>query len=230
MSKYFIILILLEALALLLVSRWWQGWELPVITVNMILILLFGGKLITIGGYTSNAGNIFYAAVCTAQLMLAQRVGERAALTLLPRLIFALTLLFGLLVAMSALPILPGNEPTSEIINALSASSARLLVASYLAYFVAQIVLLKVYINLPITLRFGRYLLAAVACQFLDSVIFFAVAFQAEAMRLVEIALVGCTLKVALMVLYFPLFHFAAIPNNEIACITCPVINRPPNY
>lgn len=226
MNRYLIILILLEAIPLLLVSRRWQGWELPIITINMVLIMLFGGKLVTIFGYTSNAGNVFYAAVCVAQLMLAQRVGEQAAASNIGGILFRLSLLFVLLATLAQLPVLPGNEETSGVVHFLFSSSARFLVASYLAYFVAQIVLLKVYINLSIRSRFGRYLLAAVACQVVDSIIFFTVAFQAEALRLIEIALVGCTLKVGLMVLYFPFFQRAA-QDSKPTCIACPVVTGP---
>ena len=67
----FAAILTIEAVALLcasLLSR--PTWLNQILILNMVLIVLFGEKLMRVFGLESNVGNVFYATACTAQWMI----------------------------------------------------------------------------------------------------------------------------------------------------------------
>src|SRR3989344_3452373 len=63
----------------LVLSIWRLDKErlLGVIAISLILITTVGGKIITVFGYETNAGNVFYAALFLATYLLVERHGRR---------------------------------------------------------------------------------------------------------------------------------------------------------
>lgn len=203
-----LLLILVEIIALLGLRKFWRGWEQPVINLNMVMILLFGAKLISLEGFVTNAGNINYATACVAQLILATRLGEQASIKNLWRVGFAMAFVLSMIWTLALFPVLPGNEEISHIIALIAERSGDFAIASFLAFFIAQFSLLKIYFSWHGTPMWVRFVVGAIACQVLDSVVFFTIAFQLSALQMLEFALTGCIFKIGLMLAFYPIFLY----------------------
>ncbi|MBU6321737.1 MAG: queuosine precursor transporter [Patescibacteria group bacterium] len=218
-------LLLAEAVvgAGLVVSVWRLDRErlLGVISIGLILIASVGGKVITVFGHETNAGNVFYACVFLATYFLIERYGARQGFR---AIWWGATAVAGFL-AMAELSVaLAGSGATGSFDAALAlvfSRAARVALASLLAYVVSQSVNVRLYLYLKE--RFAgerlwlRAVLASAVAQALDSAIFFSLAFAGllPVAHLVDILATGYAVKVAFMALAAPLLYLNNVEHEE---------------
>ncbi|MEK7535904.1 MAG: queuosine precursor transporter [Patescibacteria group bacterium] len=161
------------------------------IVVNLVLISLYGSSLITVAGFTTNAGNIFYVAITFTFYILIDKYGREVAY----RAIWSSAFLLLLFILVSALTsIMDGATPLYIL--------PRLTFASIAAFLVAQHINLHAYEKL--LARLGERFLwirlngANIITQLVDSLIFFLIAFYATdiSTSIWEIMIAGFLLKV----------------------------------
>jgi len=70
------VLMIVDLLFVLLMFRYGKAGLYSTIILNLILIATFGAKLIPVFRWVTNAGNIFYVAVCTAIVMITEHYGK----------------------------------------------------------------------------------------------------------------------------------------------------------
>lgn len=140
---------MLECTFLLLVGRRRQDFLVGAMAVNLILISLFGGQLISVFGFVINAGNIFYAAISLILYLLIENFGHREA----ERGIWVSFLLLLLFLALSQLAAsVHGVSETGTLERALRTTFSvlpRIALASMLAFLLAQHVNVHLYREFP---------------------------------------------------------------------------------
>jgi queuosine precursor transporter len=203
---------LVDVLFVFIAARLGKEWMYATIAVNLILVGIFGAKLINALGFTTNVGNVYYACVFLATYFLIEQYGEKVNLkTILFGTSFVL--FFGIL---SQLVIRAAGSPLSEEVNAASSVlfsfSPRVFFASILAFVFAQHVNISLYQWLKKKTK-GKYIwfrcnAANIAGQFVDSALFFTIAFvDLPGPILIQAILVGWLLKTLVVFAGTPLLY-----------------------
>lgn len=182
------------------------------IVLNLILITIFGGKLISLFGYSTNVGNVFYACVFLATHFLLERRDKK---DVYPVIWFGIvSVLFFTLVSQLAVSFssaVPG-DPLSEAMRTVFSLSPRIAFASLIAYAFAQFVNIYLYDWIKAKTK-GRLLClrsngANVVAQFVDSCLFFTIAFiDLPGSILIQAILVGWAVKTFVVLLGSPLLY-----------------------
>jgi uncharacterized integral membrane protein (TIGR00697 family) len=182
------------------------------IIVNLILIGIFGGKLIMIFGLTTNAGNVFYACVFLATHFLMEKQGKQAGLKTI--WFGAILILFFVTMSQFANQFigLPLSTTANTALLTVFAFSLRITLASLLAYVFAQYVNVTIYDWLKskthnhfLWLRSNG---ANIVSQLVDSLIFFSIAFfDLPGPLLVQTILVGWLIKTLVVALGTPFLY-----------------------
>jgi queuosine precursor transporter len=196
----FLLSVLINIVVIFVAARRGTDWLFGAIAVNLILIGIFGAKLISIFGFTTNAGNAFYACVFLATHFLLERHGKHLGLK---------AIWFGAgfilyFVAMSQFASqfvgLALSETVNVSISTLFSFSARITFASIIAYVFAQH--LNVYLYEWLKGKTNNRLLwlrsngANIVAQLVDSLLFFTLAFpELPGPLLVQTILVGWLTK-----------------------------------
>jgi uncharacterized integral membrane protein (TIGR00697 family) len=215
MSNGIILLIsaLVDMLFIFYSSRRGVEWLFGTIVLNLILVSIFGAKLMMIGGYTTNAGNVFYACVFLATHFVLEKAGKSKAL----RTIFcgASFLIFFTVLAHLAAKVVsvPESDQVNGAILTLFSISFRVTVASLTAFIFAQYVNIYVYEWLRVKTK-GRFLWlringANIVGQLVDSLLFFSIAFfDLSGFTIIQTILAGWILKVVVVALGTPFLYW----------------------
>jgi uncharacterized integral membrane protein (TIGR00697 family) len=183
------------------------------IATNLILISSFGAKVISILGFTTNAGNIFYASVFIATHLLVEHHGKEWGY----RMVWLGSGTIAFFIVMSQLSILLVGEPSSGAVNDAIAiafrASPRVALASLMAYIFSQY--FNVWLYDWLRQKAGGKLLwlrsggAHLGGQLLDSVLFFSIAFfeLLPLPVLISAILVGFSIKVIVGFSGIPLIY-----------------------
>jgi queuosine precursor transporter len=190
---------------------------LGVIGVNLILISTFWAKTILIFGFTTNIGNIFYATTFFAIQLLVERYDKRTAIRGIWSGIFALFVF----VIISQMALNFGEIIVSSSVNnvfrEIFGGGLRLALAIGIPFLVAQYVQVNVYEKIQrwtgrprLWLRSGG---ATISGQFIDSILFFSIAFLGRVpdSLVIEMMLVGFFLKVVIGILSIPFLYFSRV-------------------
>lgn len=198
---YFIILFIDLAFGLFAL-RFGLKWITSHILINLVIISVFGSKLVEIFGLLSNVGNIFYAVVFFLGHILVEHYGKKEAFKSV--WIAGVPILF-LLVMTQLILDLEGSEKTAEISKALLTAFANmplLSMASIFAYFISQNFNVWLY-GLMMERSRGKRLwlrgsLSNVLGQAIDSAIFFTLAFSGLFPKIVfqEVMAAGFFMKI----------------------------------
>jgi uncharacterized integral membrane protein (TIGR00697 family) len=203
-----IVLDLLIVFAAFLCGR---PWLEACIIVNLLLISLLGQKIVPMWGFATNVGNVFYASVFFAvYLILENGTSEEAR-----RVIWIATFSIIAFIALMQLALLTSSTPeTSDVsgmMNTLFALAPRTALASVLAFIISQYLNLFLYTHWSESIA-GVHWWLRIACiialaQFVDSAIFFSLAFQGvvEHSIVIESLIGGYVIKVAIGLLSIPL-------------------------
>jgi queuosine precursor transporter len=218
MSNEALFLIAAVADILFIVWAYTRGrhWLMATIPINLILITIFGSKIISLFGFVTNAGNSFYACVFFATHILVERYGKEAGYKTI--WFGAIVMLF--FVAMAQLAYMYTGFGSSIVVNRASDMLfqfvPRIALASLTGYVVAQYFNVSVYAWLK-RVTHGRKLwlrknATNVVTQFIDSFLFFTIAFFGVLTPglLLESMLVGWIVKVAVGFMATPALYLVA--------------------
>lgn len=211
-----------EFTAMFLIGRRRKDFLIGAIAINLILVSLFGGQLISIFGFITNAGNVFYIAISLALYLLIENYGHKEAGRGI-WISFSLVMLFTIL-AQLAIGV-HGISSSSAFEKALRTTfdiSPRIALASLLAFLLSQHINLYLYERLKRVYGGSKIWLRCnvsnIATQIVDSFIFFLVAFTLIApSSITEIMLTGFAVKVifgVLVTLFLYLNHLLNRPSN----------------
>ena len=183
------------------------------IAANLILVSLFGAKLVSYFGLVTNAGNIFYASVFFATQLLTEHWGREEGNKTIGFGIF--TLVFYVVLGFISLYTItvPQTADVAMALERILSFAPRIVFGSMLAYVVASWLNIEIYDHLH--QRDGRKRLwlrsfiAILVSQLLDSVIFFTIAFAGsiEVPVLVQTIFVGFAAKVIVGIIAIPFLY-----------------------
>jgi uncharacterized integral membrane protein (TIGR00697 family) len=190
-----------------------RRWLYASIVINLLLIGVFGAKLVSLFGGVTNVGNIFYVAVFFAGQLLVEHYGKSEAKKSVWIGLFAIAffILMGQLTI--AFRPVPESLAAAETLNTLFGFAPQIALGSLLAYLCSQTINIRLYSFLskkrPNEIWL-RSLVAGTAGQFLDSVIFFSIAFWGTPLSiLVGIAATGFAVKSAVGILSIPCIYLS---------------------
>ncbi len=219
----FTIIAILDFFCILVVARLGKSWLVATVILNILLISVFGAKLISVFGFATNSGNVFYAAVFFATQLLVEHYGREEGY----RCIWVGVLSTIFFILMSQLIVLTSGLTASSNVNAavevLFATAPRIAFASLSAFIFSQLVNIRVFDYLK--RRSGgkrpyiRVNMSNFAGQLVDSVIFFMIAFYGLLPFdvLFQTLIVGFLLKVVVGALSTPFFYLSlAFGKGEI--------------
>ena len=173
------------------------------VCLNMLAVALYGAKLVSLGGFETNATNVCYAGVVTGLLVIQERFGKNEVLLTLFLTIVTMTTFLMLQINIAALPVVPGNEQFSAALSTVAVHPLGIAIASYLAFLATVMTVLGVGAALarqPVWLRVAVSLITA---QAVDSQIFFRIAFSILPSEILNhIVLNGFIVKVILTALF----------------------------
>ena len=208
----FLISILVDILFVFFAARRGVDWLLGTIIANLILIGIFGAKLVSAFGIVTNLGNIFYACVFLATYFILERYGRYAAVKTI-WLGVSFTVFFVVLSQLATRFIgLPQTLEVNNAITTLFTFSQRIVLGSVVGFSFAQFINIKIYEWIK-TFTKGRFLflrcnVANVISQLIDSILFFSIAFfDLPGPLLVQTILGGWGVKVLVVFLGTPFVY-----------------------
>lgn len=205
---------------ILFVSRLGKEWLISMIGINLILITVFGAKLVAIFRLSTNVGNVFYASIFFCTYLILENYGRDEAYQTL-WIGFACIVMFRVM-SQLVLPMvsLSDTKSADEAMQVLFQGS-RVPLGSMLAYLIAGHFNIWLY-DLVKTATKGkllwlRALLAILTAQAVDSVIFFVIVFfQAVPNHLLLIVLIGgYVVKVALGLVSIPYLYLSGMLRKK---------------
>jgi queuosine precursor transporter len=213
--------VLLDFMFILVVSRLGKAWLVAAIVLNIILISTFGAKLVTLFGFTTNTGNVFYAAVFFSTQLLVERYGRKEGYKSI--WIGATSIIFFILMAQLTILTegLPQTAGVNQAMETLFEAAPRIALASLLAYIFSQLVNINLYDYLKTKTRGTRpYLrlnISNIAGQLVDSVIFFTIAFYGSLSPVIffQTLITGFILKVIVGVISTPFLYMSLAPGAK---------------
>lgn len=208
----FVLITLLELAFVLVCWRFGRPAVFVAIVVNIILVATFGPKLVAILGYVTNVTNVCYATIFLATNILNEHfgTGEAYKSVWLGFIGLALFVIMGQFVLdFDSVQ----NGAASEAMDALFSGTPRVAAASFLAYAIAQNFAVWLYDRIrkwtgPRRIWL-RAILSPVVGQFMDSVIFFGLAFGGAVANaeLAAIILAGWAVKTAIALIHAPVIY-----------------------
>ncbi|OGE32215.1 hypothetical protein A3C59_04225 [Candidatus Daviesbacteria bacterium RIFCSPHIGHO2_02_FULL_36_13] len=209
----FFMIALIDFTFIQVVFRFGKPYVFAVIILNILLISVFGAKLIEIFGFTTNIGNVFYAAVFFAAQLLVEGYGKKEAYNTI--WLGVVSVVFFILMAQFVIFTIgiPETRVVNSAIDDLFQAAPRVAIASIFAYIISQAVNISLFSYLKAKTG-GKYLylrvnLTNIVGQAIDSLIFFSIAFFGVIPfpTLVQVMLIGYGLKVFAGALSTPFFY-----------------------
>lgn len=177
------------------------------IVANLVMIPIVGSRLIDVFGYTTNAGNIFYAAVFLGFQQLLERNEESPIIYVFISLISVSFIAMMTYLTMQVPVSVYNTQAEPVFVN----SENRIALASAIAYLLSATTMIWVYRYLQVK-RASLWLRAVgtqIAAQALDSIVFFTIAFVGIVTysTVLEITLAGYLIKVIFSVISLPVLY-----------------------
>lgn len=189
-------IILLELVVLAFIAYYKKQWLLQMyIVANMLWIGVFWQKYISTMWLDMNVWTLIYPFVVFTQYVLLKINGEGSVIQSTKTLFITYVYFILLWYTISLLPIVSGNEAISHAITTLLWWSIRVIIASFVAFAIAQTVLIISY------KRYG-YFISTILMQLVDSFFFFWLAFGWVTMFMFDWFLS----KVCIWILLYPLY------------------------
>lgn len=212
---------MVEFILILLVFRLGKRWLYLTITINLILIATFGAKLIPIFGVTTNAGNIFYAAIFFATYLQIEGYGSDTAYKSVWTGFLSVSFFVILTQFVLAFHGSSENRAVDEAIDELFKIVPRIALASVIGYIISQYFNIWLYSALRHKMNNKRLWLRNIAslipAQLLDSILFFSIAFLdvVPTNILWQTMIAGYLIKVGMGVLGTPFLYFGRFLKPE---------------
>jgi queuosine precursor transporter len=209
------------SLVLVFVSaRLGKSWLFSSIVLNLILVSIFGVKLVSVFGWVTNVGNIFYACVFLATYFLVEKYGKEVAIQTVWHGLYYIISFYLASYFIVSLDGLTENDQVNNAIKVIFLASPRIMLGSMLAYIFAQNVNVIIYDWLKKKFYdkflFLRANVANILSQLFDSAIFFSIAFfDLSGAILLQAILVGSAIKIAVVLLGTPLLYLDSYLNKR---------------
>ena len=212
------IMIAVESAAIVWASQSDHDGNLRMISlINMVLIILFGRALLDLGAGITNIGCICYATVVCGQCVVLVRHGIEAKRRTIGMVNWTLIWLFAGMACMDFFPVIPTNEPFREHMHTIAYWTPRIASGSFAAFFLGQETLGRTWLLFRARhSQVTAIVLASLACQAVDTPIFFGVAFLGDMPgdQMVEAMAIGFLFKGALTIAFIPAFVLASMKFN----------------
>ncbi len=215
----FFVTAFVEIFFVLFAARQGIDWLLGTVVLNLLLVTIFGSQLIMIFGFTTNAGNVFYASVFLATHFLLEQYGKKTALRTISYgagFIVFFTVMSQLTGQFSAIPV----DSVHSLIASPISFSLRITFASILAYVFAQTANISFYEWIKLR-TMGKHLWlrsigANTASQLIDSMLFFSIAFfDLPGPLLLQTILVGWLVKTLVVSLGTPFLYWNTLERRK---------------
>ncbi len=219
---YLLVLAILDIIFVFVAARMGSARLFGSVALNLILISIFGAKFVSILGYTTNVGNIFYACVFLATYFILERQSKKEAIN---------TIWFGLVVTtffiffsqIVANFINPNSLDAIDVaMKTLFSFSIRVAIASALAYIFAQYINICMFVwirdKTGDKFLWLQVLGATIVGQLIDSCLFFTIAFlDMSGALLLQAIITGWIVKIGVIVLAIPALYFdkSLLKNNK---------------
>lgn len=208
----FISLTLIEIIMVFMSVRFGYEWLIGTIAINLILVGIFGSKLIYTFGFVTNVGNVFYACVFLATHFIIEKYGKKVAWKTIWFGIGSIaffTLASQLAVHYKSIPL---NDSVNDTITTLFSFSLRIIIASILSYTFSQYLNIRIFSWIREKTNgkslWLRSTVANTVSQLLDSMLFFSIAFfDLPAPILLQAILVGWLLKSLVVLIGLPALY-----------------------
>jgi queuosine precursor transporter len=202
---------IMDFTAILLAYFLGRKYVRTLVIVNLVLVAVFAREMIDVFGYTTNLPNIYYSGVVLSMMILCERFGEVSSRSSI--LMGFLALATFAMLSQAGLAIGISGGPFEEILE----YSPRNAAASFIAYLVSMFFLIGFWSTIPMDLL-GKGLVSIVLVQFIDSILFFTLAFSGvlPPMQVLQAMTIGFLLKVALGVISLPFLYICTkIPTRD---------------
>lgn len=210
------VILLLSAIAdivlVFLVARFNPQRLFSTIVINLLLVTVFGAKIATFFGFTTNVGNVFYACAFLATHFILERNRSREAYSSIwINSLFVVGFVFFSQMIL-CLHGVSSQVALSDAFSVVFSFSPRIMTASLIAFVFAQYVNIRLYESMNVRHK-GKWLFlrsngANMIAQFIDSCIFFSIAFpDMSGMILVQAILAGWVIKSFVVLLGTPVLY-----------------------
>lgn len=207
--------IIIDLIFVALLFRLGKAGLYAAIVVNLLLVSIWGGKLVNEFGFITNSGNVFYACVFLATNLLTEHYGKKEGFRSIIVGFSALMLFMVMGQTTLQLNGLPQSQEIDTAMRALFENIPRLAFASMAAYLVSQFLGVTIYDYLRNRFHKSHIWLrnaaAVFAGQFADSIIFFLIAFGgivSDSILLQAIS-AGFALKVLIGLISTPVLYWS---------------------
>lgn len=217
----FFAILVIDLAFVLFAFRMGKEWVFAAIAANLIMVNLTGAKLVPVFGVVASASAVMYAAIFLATDILSEHYGKKAGYQSI-WVGFGVTILF---VAVTQLVVLfntiPDTLALSEAMRTVLEASPRIAVAGLFAYIVSQNfdVWFYHFIHEKTGPRFLwlRNNLSTVVSQFIDSILFFGIAFWGilPFAVLVQLILTGYVAKLVVALFDTPFIYFSYLIKRQ---------------
>jgi uncharacterized integral membrane protein (TIGR00697 family) len=206
----FISTALIDLSLIVLALRYGVAGLTGLLVTNIILVSALGSRIISLFGFVTNAGNVFYGCAFFAAIMIAEHYGRKEAYksVWIGFLALVLFVVMGEFTARYALS--TGLSDTDQAIKTLFIAVPRIALGSMAAYLIAQNI--NIYVFSAVRGKTGAKLIwlrtvaGSLAGQFVDSIVFFSIAFATTLpfKLLLQAMLTGFVVKVLIGLLSVP--------------------------
>ncbi|MBI2056052.1 MAG: queuosine precursor transporter [Candidatus Sungbacteria bacterium] len=220
----FFVTAIIDLVAVLCLLRMFgKAGPILAIAINIILISTFGAKLISLFGFVTNVGNVFYATVFAATMLLTEHYGKGVAYKSI-WISFAGLILFIFMGQLTIRAIgVPDTLNVDIAMNTLFHVAFRVALASASAYILSQHLAISIFSRLFEYYHGGklwlRVIVSASFGQLLDSIVFFSIAFAGElgGITLIQVIFVGMGAKIIVALISIPFIYksYAYKPKQE---------------
>jgi queuosine precursor transporter len=211
----FVATALIDLSLVVLALRYGVAGLTGMLVANIILVSALGAKIISLFGFVTNVGNVFYACAFFAGITIAEHYGRKEAFKsvwvgFLSLVLFVVMGEFTARYGLSA-----GLSNTDQAIRTLFLAVPRVALGSMAAYLIAQNI--NIYVFGAVKKKTGTRLISlrtiagSLAGQFVDSIVFFSIAFAATLpfKLLIQAMLTGFVVKVSVGVLSVPFLRLS---------------------
>jgi uncharacterized integral membrane protein (TIGR00697 family) len=203
---------LVDIIFVSIAARLGREWIFGTIITNLILIGIFGAKLVSVFGIVTNVGNVFYACVFLATYFLIEKYGRRAGITAIQIGLCFIIFFVALSQIAARFGGFSGSSEVNGAIATLFSFAPRIILGSIVGYAFAQYANIRIYEWIKSRTN-GRFLFlrangANIISQLLDSSLFFSIAFfDLPGPILVQAIFLGWAAKVAIVALGTPFLY-----------------------
>jgi uncharacterized integral membrane protein (TIGR00697 family) len=208
----FIIAMVVDLSLVLAATRFGKQWLKMLIVLNLIMVQFTAVKNHSLFGFVANGSAVFYAAIFLATDILSEHWGKKAGYSSVLNGLLAVVFLivFGNLYTLIS-PV-EANAAT-DAFNTLFKSAPRITAASLIAYLIAQNLDVWLYDKIDSWMG-GKHLWmrnngSTLISQFLDSVIFFGIAFGGVVPNIWSLILTGYVAKLIVALFDTPFLYLS---------------------